>query len=107
MRSKLKKLESTSKISNAVELASALGLKKKDAVAMEFRARLNIKIIQLAKAKGITHAQLAAKAGASRTRITAILNGQTLGVSTDFLLRILYALGCKTVPTFSQVRPAA
>jgi predicted XRE-type DNA-binding protein len=92
---------------NAVELASALGLKKEDAVAMEFRARLNIKIIDLVKAKGLTHAQLAAKAGASRTRITAILNGQTLGVSTDFLLRILYAMGCKTVPTFSQIRPAA
>jgi predicted XRE-type DNA-binding protein len=103
----MKKYKNSIVARNAVELASVLGLKKEDAVTMEFRARLNIKIIDLVKAKAITHAQLAAKADASRTRITAILNGQTLGVSTDFLLRILYALGCKTVPTFSQIRPAA
>jgi len=92
---------------NAVELAKVLGLEKEDAVAMEFRARLNKKIVELAKVRGVTHAELAEKAGASRTRITAILNGQTMGVSTDFLLRILYALGCKTVPTFSAIRSAA
>jgi DNA-binding Xre family transcriptional regulator len=88
-------------------LAKALGLKKQDAVAMEFRARLNKKIVEMTTARRLTHAQLAHKSGASRTRITAILNGQTLGVSTDFLLRILCALGCKTIPTFSTIRPAA
>ena len=39
--------------------------------------------------------------------ITAILNGNTQGVSTDFLLRVLYALGCRTTPTFSTIRRAA
>ena len=57
---------------SAVELASVLGLKKEDAIAMELRAWLNIKIVDLVKAKGITHAQLTAKAGASHTRMTAI-----------------------------------
>jgi predicted XRE-type DNA-binding protein len=94
-------------VRNPMELAEVLGLKKEDAIAMEFRARLNKKIVELVKSKGVTHAALATKAGASRTRITAILNGQTLGVSTDFLLRILYALGCKTVPTFSAIKAAA
>lgn len=92
---------------NSLELAAALGLKAEDAIAMEFRARLNQKIVELVRARGFTHAQIAKRAGASRTRITAILNGQTLGVSTDFLLRILYALGCKTVPTFALIRSAA
>src|SRR5438105_603999 len=94
-------------VRNAVELARALGLKKDDAIAMEFRARLNKKIVDLVNARGLTHAQVAQKAGASRTRITAILNGQTLGISTDFLLRVLYALGCKTLPAFSPIRSAA
>jgi len=94
-------------VRNAAELAEALGLGKEDAVAMEFRARLNRKIVDLVKAKGVTHAALAKKAGASRTRITAILNGQTMGVSTDFLLRVLHALGCRTMPTFSLMKPAA
>src|SRR5277367_2093762 len=87
---------------NAFELAQVLGLTEEDAIAMEFRARLNAKIVDLTRSKAITHASLAKKAGASRTRITAILNGQTSGVSTDFLLRVLYALGCKTVPMFSR-----
>ncbi len=103
----MKKTKRSITAHNAAELAKALGLKKEDAIAMEFRARLNKKIVELTAAKGFTHAQLASKTGASRTRITAILNGQTMGVSTDFLLRILCALGCRTVPTFSAIKPAA
>src|SRR5579884_3635447 len=94
-------------VRDAIEMADVLGLTSEDAMAMEFRARLNVKIVELAKSKAITHAALAKKAGASRTRITAILNGQTCGVSTDFLLRVLYALGCRTVPTFSKIKSAA
>lgn len=92
---------------DAFEIADVLGLEKRDAIAMEFRARLNRKIVALVRARGLTHADVARLARGSRTRITAILNGHTLGVSTDFLLRVLYALGCKTVPTFSSVRTAA
>jgi predicted XRE-type DNA-binding protein len=103
----MKKHKKSIVVRNPSELAKALGLKEEDAVAMEFRARLNKKIVEFVKATGVTHAELAGKAGASRTRITAMVNGQTLGVSTDFLLRILYALGCKTVPTFSIIRSAA
>ncbi len=92
---------------NAFELAEVLGLDKEDAIAMEFRARLNKKIVDLVKSKALTHADVARKAKASRTRITAILNGHTLGVTTDFLLRILYSLGCKTTPSFSPTKLAA
>jgi predicted XRE-type DNA-binding protein len=102
----MKRVKKTIVAGNAINLAEVLGLKE-DAITMEFRARLNKKIVELVKAKGVTHAELAGKARASRTRITTILNGQTMGVSTDFLLRILYALGCKTVPTFSAVGAAA
>ena len=92
---------------SALEIAEVLGLDKEDAIAMEFRAKLNKKIVDLVKSKSLTHAEVAKKARASRTRITAILNGHTLGVSTDFLLRILYSLGCKTTPAFSSTKLAA
>jgi predicted XRE-type DNA-binding protein len=92
---------------DALGLARLLGLRAEDAVAMEFRARLNKKIVGLVQAKGLTHAEVAKRARASRTRVTAIMNGATLGVSTDFLLRILYSLGCRTIPTFSRVKSAA
>jgi predicted XRE-type DNA-binding protein len=104
----MKKTRKHSTVARSVfELAAMIGLRQEDAIAMEFRARLNKKIVELMKAKKLTHAQVAQKAGASRTRITAILNGNTMGVSTDFMLRILYALGCKTVPTFSPIKSAA
>jgi DNA-binding Xre family transcriptional regulator len=103
----MKKTKHSVTARDSAGLAKLLGLKKEDAVAMEFRPTLNKKIVELTIARGLTHAQLAQKTGASRTRITAILNGQTMGVSTDFLLRILSALGCKTTPTFATIRPAA
>jgi predicted XRE-type DNA-binding protein len=92
---------------SAAEFTHILGLNDEDAAAMEFRARLNKKIVELVERKKLSHAEVAKAARASRTRITAILNGHTMGISTDFLLRILYALGCKTKPTFTTVRSAA
>jgi len=105
----MRKTKSESKLvaRTAGELAGILGLSKEDAVTMEFRARLNRKIIDLVKARHLSHAEVAKAARASRTRITAILNGHTMGVSTDFLLRILYGLGCKTIPTFERIKSAA
>ena len=40
-----------------------------------------------------SHAELAKCAGTSRTRVTAIANGNTHGVSTDVLIRVLAATG--------------
>jgi hypothetical protein len=45
----MKKYKNSIVARSAVELASALGLKKEDALAMEFRARLEKKIIDLAQ----------------------------------------------------------
>ena len=92
---------------NATELAALLGLDPEDGIEMDFRAQLNIKILSVVKKQNLTHIAVAKKAKASRTRITAILNGNTSGVSTDMLLRILYALGYKTKATFSPNRLAA
>jgi plasmid maintenance system antidote protein VapI len=38
----------------------------------------------------------------SRTRVTAILNRNTKDVSTDLLLRVLYALGYTAKITFQR-----
>lgn len=90
---------------NAYELADLLGLDAADAIEIEFRAKLNKKIIGTVKARKLTHAQAAKLARTSRTRITAILNGNTSGVSSDLLLRILYSLGYKTKVSFAPIQP--
>lgn len=72
---------------NAYELA--------DAAELDFRSKLNKKIIQIIEKKKITHAELAKKMGTSRTRVTSLLNESRSDYSTDFLLRMLGALDYK------------
>jgi predicted XRE-type DNA-binding protein len=78
---------------SAAELAKALGLTPADGAEIRLRSDLNSKIAEIVLRKSLTHAQVARLARTSRTRITAILNRNTKDVSTDLLLRILYALG--------------
>ena len=49
--------------------------------------------MDVVREKDLTHAQVARLARTSRTRVTAIMNRNTKDVSTDLLLRELYALG--------------
>ena len=74
------------------ELADVLGLADADRVALEVQLELTERIALEVRRLGITHANLARLAGTSRPRVTAILNGNLEGVSTDLLLRLLAAL---------------
>jgi predicted XRE-type DNA-binding protein len=85
---------------NARELAAALGLTPADAMEMEVRSALNDKIVEAVARLGLTHAQVAKLCGTSRTRITAIMNRNTQGVSVDLLLRILARLGYRAKISF-------
>ena len=101
------KIKNYTVIKNAKELTEMLGLDPEEAIHMEFRANIIGKIINATKLLGLTHHQIAKKTGASRTRITAILNGHAKGMSTDLLLRILYALGYKAKVSFTPYKLAA
>jgi predicted XRE-type DNA-binding protein len=78
---------------NAKELAGAFGLTPADGAEIELRSELNSKIVEIVARKKLTHGEVARLAKTSRTRVTAILNRNTKNVSTDLLLRLLYALG--------------
>lgn len=78
---------------SARELVRALALDPEDAIEIEVRSSLVDKITAAVAKRRLTHAQVAKLAHTSRTRITAILNRNTDGVSTDLLLRILGRLG--------------
>lgn len=92
---------------NIDELAHALGLSPSDAMEMKVRRQIHDKIIWAAARAGLTHAELAKAAGTSRSRLTAILNGNTAQVSTDLMLRILSALGYEARVTFTRKHAAA
>lgn len=87
---------------NAAELAKALGLPRTEGIELAVRSALNSKIIEVVARKRITHAELAARAGTSRSRITAILNRNTKDVSTDLMLRVLGVLGVAARITFGR-----
>jgi predicted XRE-type DNA-binding protein len=87
---------------SAAGLAKALGLTPADGAEIELRSDLNSKIVAVVAQKGLTHAQVARLARTSRTRVTAIMNRNTKDISTDLLLRVLYALGCTAKVTFQR-----
>ena len=76
----------------------------------KLRTAPNSKIIETIRRKGLAHPHVAALARTSRTRgrsfssdkATAILNRNTQAVSTDLLLRLLYALGYAAKITFKS-----
>jgi len=86
----------------AGELAEALGLSPAEGAEIELRSALNSKIVAAVRRKGLTHAQVARLARTSRTRVTAIMNRDTKDISTDLLLRVLYALGYTAKITFQH-----
>jgi predicted XRE-type DNA-binding protein len=84
------------------ELAKVLELSDADRIAMELQMDLVEEIVRQTKRTGLTHQALAMLAQTSRPRVTAIINGNLEGVSTDLLLRILSALGVRVSVRFRR-----
>ena len=75
------------------ELASALGLSATEEKEWQVQYVLLKRLKGIVRRQKITHAEIAKKAGTSRTRVTAILNDDLEQVSSDLLIRILASLG--------------
>src|SRR5882757_6355455 len=75
------------------ELAGALGLSRPAAKEWQVQHMLLKRLKEIARRDRITHAEIAKRAGTSRSRVTAILNDDLEHVSSDLLIRILASLG--------------
>ncbi len=75
------------------ELAGALGLPGVAAKEWQVQHILLTRLKEIIHRKKMTHAEIAKRAGTSRTRVTAILNDDLQHVSSDLLIRILASLG--------------
>lgn len=80
-------------VQSVEDLGHALGLSAADTAEIEFRSELTVALAKIIQAGRLTHVAIAKSAGTSRTRVTAIANGNTHGVSTDVLIRVLAATG--------------
>jgi len=75
------------------ELAGALGLSSAAAKEWQVQRILLGRLKEIVRRRKITHAEIAQRAGASRTRVTAILNDDLQHVSSDLPIRLLASLG--------------
>jgi len=75
------------------DLARALGLSATAAKEWQVQHVLLKRLKEIVRKQGVTHAEIARRAGTSRTRVTAILNDDLEHVSSDLLIRVLASLG--------------
>ena len=87
--------------------AAALGLPVAEAKEWQVQRTLLRRLKEIVEKEKITHAQVAKRAGTSRTRVTAILNDNLEHVSTDLLIRILGSLGYRVRISVTRVDTAA
>ena len=88
-------------------LAEALGLSATDAKEWQVQYELLKRLKAIVRREKITHAEIAKRAGTSRTRVTAILNDNLEHVSSDLLIRMLVSLGYRVRISVSRVDTAA
>jgi predicted XRE-type DNA-binding protein len=88
-------------------LAEALGLSAAEAKEWQVQYVLLKRLREIVRREKITHAVIARRAGTSRTRVTAILNGNLEHVTSDLLIRILGSLGYTVRISVSRVDAAA
>ena len=89
------------------DLAKAIGLSAAAAKEWQVQHALLRHLKEIVRRKKITHAQIAMRAGTSRTRITAILNDDLEHVSSDLLIRILCSLGYRVRVSVTRADTAA
>src|SRR5437016_18570 len=89
------------------ELAGLLGLPAAEAREWQVRYVLQNRLKEIVRKDNITHAELARRAGTSRTRVTAILNDRIEQVSSDLMIRMLGSLGYRVKVSVLKGRRAA
>ena len=89
------------------DIAKAIGLTAAESKEWEVQYSLLKRLQQVVREEGLTHAEVARRGGSSRTRVTAILNGNLDKVSSDLLIRLLGALGYRVKVSVVRVDSAA
>jgi predicted XRE-type DNA-binding protein len=84
-------------------LARTPGLSRAEPQEWQVQYKLLKELRRVVSDRGLTHAQVAQRAGSSRTRVTAILNGNLDNVSSDLLIRLLGGLGCRVRVSVSRL----
>lgn len=80
-------------IESQENLSLAFDLPRSVTAELQFKHELMDKILELVAKQRVTHETLSKKVGTSRPKITNLLNNQGVGISIEFMIRVLSALG--------------
>ena len=78
---------------SGARLARLLGVPKSRGLEAVIKARLIAAVLQEVDRRGLTHADLAARSGVSRSAVTGILSGSLQKITIDRVLRLVEAAG--------------
>jgi predicted XRE-type DNA-binding protein len=88
-------------------LARTLGLSAVESEEWQVQHALLKRLRQIVRDESLTHAEVARRGHSSRTRVTAILNGNLDNMSSDLLIRLLRGLGYHVRVLVSRIDSAA
>jgi predicted XRE-type DNA-binding protein len=89
------------------EIAKAVGLTAAESKEWQVQYALLKRLQQVVREEGLTHGEVARRGGSSRTRVTAVLNGNLEKASSDLLIRLLGALGYRVKVSVVRVDTGA
>src|SRR5262249_1371392 len=85
--------DAMTKKTSAARLAKLLGIPKSRGLEAVLKAQLIAAVLREVDRRGLTHAELAAQSGLSRSAVTGILSGSLQKVTIDRVLRLVEAAG--------------
>jgi predicted XRE-type DNA-binding protein len=81
------------KKTSGIELARKLGIPASRGIEAVIKAQLISAITKAIEREGLTHAEVARRAGLPRSAVTGILSGSLQRVTIDRVLRLVDAIG--------------
>ncbi len=81
------------KTTSGTELAKKLGISPARGMESVIKAQLISAVLTAAKAKEMTHAEIAKRSGLPRSAVTGILSGSLQKVTIDRVLKLIEAVG--------------
>ncbi len=98
MKKKTNPKNNYSSAKNPRELGNLLGLLGADVALMEYKSELTILAVNAIESSGLQVNEIVERSGVARSKVSAVKNAASVGVSCDLLIKIIAATGAKIVP---------
>ena len=98
MRKKTTRKKNYVTAKNPKELGKVLGLPESDIALMEYKAELTALAVNAIEGSGLKVNEIVELSGVARSKVSAVKNSASVGVSCDLLIKIIAATGIKIAP---------